>query len=86
MERREGGRCEHGKQTHPGERDLLQQKREQKKAAELAETSGDGITRYCSRLIPTQRPSRVRRPRPARVQTNPDSSVDPNLLSNHPKE
>jgi ATP-dependent exoDNAse (exonuclease V) alpha subunit len=53
------------------ERDLLQQKREQKKAAELAkplETESPFSSPAC---IPTQRPSRLRRPRPARVQTNP---------------
>ena len=53
------------------ERDLLQLKREQKKAAELAkpqETVAPSTSPVC---IPTQRPSRVRRPRPARVQTNP---------------
>ena len=53
------------------ERDLLQQKREQKMSAELAkppETVAPATSPAC---IPTQRPSRVRRPRPARVQTNP---------------
>ncbi|HQU80971.1 MAG TPA: MobQ family relaxase [Azonexus sp.] len=48
-----------------------EQKREQKKSAELAksqETVAPAISPVC---MPTQRPSRQRRPRPARVQTNP---------------
>lgn len=52
------------------ERDLQEQKRERKKAVELAkpqETVAPVISPVC---MPTQRPSRVRRPRPARVQTN----------------
>ncbi len=53
------------------ERELQEQKRKQKKSAELAkpqETVAPAISPVC---MPTQRPSRVRRPRPARVQTNP---------------
>ncbi len=53
------------------QRDLLQQKREQKKAAELAKPLETESPTTAPAFMPTQRPSRVRRPRPARVQTNP---------------
>jgi ATP-dependent exoDNAse (exonuclease V) alpha subunit len=53
------------------ERDLQEQKQEKQKSAELAkpqETVAPTTSPVC---MPTQRPSRVRRPRPARVQSNP---------------
>jgi ATP-dependent exoDNAse (exonuclease V) alpha subunit len=53
------------------ERDLQKQRREQKKAAELAKHQETEPPFSSPAFMPTQRPSRVRRPRPARVQTNP---------------
>ena len=53
------------------ERVLHEQKREQKKAAELVKPQETVVPTTSPVCIPTQRPSRVRRPRPARVQTNP---------------
>lgn len=53
------------------ERDLLQQKRDQKKAAELTKPQETVAPATSPTFMPTQRPSRVRRPRPARVQSNP---------------
>lgn len=52
------------------ERNLLQQKREQKMAADLAKPQETLAPATSPAFMPTQRPSRVRRPRPARVQTN----------------
>jgi hypothetical protein len=53
------------------EHDIQEQKREQKKAAELVKPQETVVPTTSPVCIPTQRPSRVRRPRPARVQTNP---------------
>lgn len=53
------------------ERDLLQLKRKQKKATELAKPLETEPPTNSTACMPTQRPSRVRRPRPARVQSNP---------------
>ena len=53
------------------ERDLLQQKRNLKKAAELAKSQETEAPSPPSVCMPTQRPSRVRRPRPARVLPTP---------------
>ncbi len=53
------------------ERDLLQQKRVQKKAADLPRPLETVAPATSPAFMPTQRPSRVRRPRPARIQSNP---------------
>jgi hypothetical protein len=53
------------------ERDLLQQKRAQKKETQPAKSQEKEPRTTPPACMPTQRPSRVRRPRPARIQTNP---------------
>ena len=53
------------------EHDLQEQKREKQKSAELTKPLETDPPSTAPACIPTQRQSRVRRPRPARVQTNP---------------
>lgn len=53
------------------ERELQEQRREQKMAVELAKPQETVAPTTSPAFMPTQRQSRVRRPRPARVQTNP---------------
>ncbi len=53
------------------ERKIRKQKREQNKAARLAAAQKPETQIPSPTSMPTQRPSRVRRPRPARIQSNP---------------
>lgn len=53
------------------ERKLQEQKQEQKKAAQIAAPEEEETQATSPICMATQRPSRVRRPRPARVQSKP---------------